>query len=35
MSDSAKRSACQRKRSAEKNDTQSGKGQKPIMVSNK
>ena len=35
MSNSAKRSACQRKRSAEKNDTQSGKGQKPIMVSNK
>ncbi len=35
MSDSAKRSACQRKRTAEKNDTQTGKGQKPIMVSNK
>lgn len=34
MSDSAKRSACQRKRSAEKKDTQSGKGQKPIMVKN-
>jgi len=35
MSDSAKRSACQQKRSAEKKDTQTGKGQKPIMVSNK
>ncbi len=35
MSDSAKRSACQRKRTAEKNDNQTGKGQKPIMVSNK
>lgn len=35
MSDSAKRSACQRKRSAERKDTQTGKGQKPIMVSNK
>jgi len=35
MSDSEKRSACQQKRKAEKNDPQSGKGQKPIMVSNK
>jgi hypothetical protein len=35
MSDSAKRSACQQKRSAEKKDTQTGKGQKPIMTSYK
>jgi len=35
MSDSAKRSACQQKRRAEKNDTQSGKGQKPVMTSYK
>jgi len=33
MSDSQKRNACQQKRRAEKNDTQSGKGQKPVMVS--
>ena len=35
MSDSEKRSACQQKRSAEKKDTQTGKGQKPIMTSYK
>jgi hypothetical protein len=35
MSDSQKRAACQQKRNAEKNDTQSGKGQKPIMTSYK
>ncbi len=35
MSDSQKRSACQQKRSAEKNDPQSGKGQKPVMTSYK
>lgn len=35
MSDSEKRSACQQKRQAEKKDTQSGKGQKPIMTSYK
>ena len=35
MSDSEKRSACQQKRRAEKNDTQSGKGQKPVMTSYK
>lgn len=35
MSDSAKRAACQQKRRAEKNDTQSGKGQKPVMTSYK
>jgi hypothetical protein len=35
MSDSQKRSACQQKRSAEKKDTQTGKGQKPIMTSYK
>ena len=35
MSDSQKRSACQQKRRAEKKDTQSGKGQKPIMTSYK
>lgn len=35
MSDSAKRAACQQKRRAEKNDPQSGKGQKPIMTSYK
>jgi len=34
MSDSEKRNACQQKRKAEKNDQQSGKGQKPVMVSN-
>jgi hypothetical protein len=35
MSDSEKRAACQQKRSAEKKDTQTGKGQKPIMTSYK
>jgi len=35
MSDSAKRAACQQKRKAEKQDTQTGKGQKPIMTSYK
>jgi len=35
MSDSAKRSACQQKRTAEKKDTQTGKGQKPVMTSYK
>jgi hypothetical protein len=35
MSDSVKRSACQQKRAAEKKDTQTGKGQKPIMTSYK
>ena len=35
MSDSEKRNACQQKRKAEKNDPQSGKGQKPVMVSHK
>lgn len=35
MSDSQKRSACQQKRKAEKKDTQSGKGQKPVMTSYK
>ena len=35
MSDSEKRSACQQKRNAEKKDTQSGKGQKPVMTSYK
>jgi hypothetical protein len=35
MSDSEKRSACQQKRRAEKNDPQTGKGQKPVMVSHK
>jgi hypothetical protein len=35
MSDSQKRSACQQKRQAEKKDTQTGKGQKPIMTSYK
>ena len=32
MSDSEKKSACQQKRNAEKKDTQTGKGQKPIMT---
>ena len=32
MSDSQKKSACQQKRSAEKKDTQTGKGQKPVMT---
>ena len=35
MTDSQKKSACQQKRRAEKKDTQSGKGQKPIMTSYK
>jgi hypothetical protein len=35
MSDSEKKSACQQKRKAEKKDTQTGKGQKPIMTSYK
>ncbi len=35
MSDSEKRSACQQKRKAEKKDTQTGKGQKPVMTSYK
>jgi len=35
MTDSEKRSACQQKRRAEKKDTQTGKGQKPIMTSYK
>ena len=35
MSDSAKKAACQQKRTAEKKDTQTGKGQKPIMTSYK
>lgn len=35
MSDSAKKAACQQKRKAEKKDTQTGKGQKPIMTSYK
>lgn len=35
MSDSQKKSACQQKRKAEKKDTQSGKGQKPVMTSYK
>ena len=35
MSDSEKKSACQQKRSAEKKDTQTGKGQTPVMTSYK
>ena len=35
MSDSQKKSACQQKRNAEKKDTQTGKGQKPILTSYK
>ena len=35
MSDSAKRAACAQKRKAEKKDTQTGKGQKPVMTSYK
>ncbi|NBO36257.1 hypothetical protein EBU91_01780 [bacterium] len=35
MTDSQKRAACQQKRRAEKKDTQTGKGQKPIMTSYK
>ena len=33
MSDSQKQAACQQKRNAEKKDTQTGKGQKPVMTS--
>jgi hypothetical protein len=35
MSDSQKKAACQQKRRAEKKDTQTGKGQKPVMTSYK
>ena len=35
MSDSAKKAACQQKRRSEKKDTQTGKGQKPVMTSYK
>jgi hypothetical protein len=35
MSDSAKKAACQQKRTAEKKDPQTGKGQKPVMTSYK
>ena len=35
MSDSSKKAACQQKRKAEKKDTQTGKGQKPVMTSYK
>ena len=35
MTDSQKRAACQQKRKAEKKDTQTGKGQKPVMTSYK
>ena len=35
MSDSQKKAACQQKRNAEKKDTQTGKGQKPVMTSYK
>jgi len=35
MTDSQKKTACQQKRRAEKNDPQSGKGQKPVMTSYK
>ena len=35
MTDSQKKAACQQKRRAEKNDPQSGKGQKPVMTSYK
>ena len=35
MSDTEKKSACQQKRKAEKKDTQTGKGQKPIRTSYK
>jgi hypothetical protein len=35
MTDSEKKSACQQKRRAEKKDTQTGKGQKPVMTSYK
>jgi hypothetical protein len=35
MSDSDKKTACAQKRKAEKQDTQTGKGQKPVMTSYK
>jgi hypothetical protein len=35
MSDSQKKAACAQKRRAEKKDTQTGKGQKPVMTSYK
>ena len=35
MSDSAKKAACRQKRKAEKKDTQTGKGQTPVMTSYK
>jgi hypothetical protein len=35
MSDSEKKNACQQKRNVEKKDKQTGKGQKPNMVSHK
>ena len=35
MTDAEKKAACRQKRSAEKKDTQTGKGQKPIMTSYK
>jgi hypothetical protein len=35
MTAAQKRAACQQKRKAEKQDTQTGKGQKPIMTSYK
>jgi hypothetical protein len=35
MSDSQKKAACRQKRAAEKKDTQTGKGQKPVMTSYK
>ncbi len=35
MSDSEKKAACRQKRAAEKKDTQTGKGQKPVMTSYK
>jgi len=35
MSDAEKQAACRQKRAAEKKDTQTGKGQKPVMTSYK
>jgi hypothetical protein len=35
MTDSQKKAACAQKRKAEKKDTQTGKGQKPVMTSYK
>jgi hypothetical protein len=35
MSEDQKRAACRQKRTAEKKDTQTGKGQKPVMTSYK